>query len=179
MLTDPLRRSALRYQVSTICTAGTCACWPLRLGDRRGWSSERRTSPTEARPRHRRRCHGARSGSGDWTVPGRHLVEWGQLAPAGTPYRSLSFPDDEGPFHDHHPDVAAVPGGDQYRAAFRPHTGHSGAGERARLLGSGVDDRHLEPGKADGPVAAGGVRPRVGPVSYTHLRAHETRHDLV
>src|ERR1035437_9008491 len=32
MLTDPLRRSALRYQVSTICTAGTCACWPLRLG---------------------------------------------------------------------------------------------------------------------------------------------------
>src|ERR1035437_8183983 len=130
--------------------------------DRREWSSERRTSPTEARPRHRRRCHGARSGSGDWTVPDRHLVEWGQLAPAGTPYRSLSFPnDDGGPFYDD-PAVTAVPGGDQYRAAFRPHTGHSGAGERARLLGSGVDDRHLAPGKADGPVAAGGVRPRVG-----------------
>eukprot|EP00825_Cyclidium_porcatum_P039078 TRINITY_DN4661_c0_g1_i5.p2 TRINITY_DN4661_c0_g1~~TRINITY_DN4661_c0_g1_i5.p2 ORF type:complete len:125 (-),score=9.59 TRINITY_DN4661_c0_g1_i5:18-392(-) len=47
------------------------------------------------------------------------------------------------------------------------------------MMGSKPDSEQVR-NEALGPLHVVGVgRAKVGPVSYTHLRAHETRHDLV
>ena len=53
---------------------------------------------------------------------------------------------------------------------------------RDRLEGARLEDREQAAGEERGAVAAAGLaecRTRSAPVSYTHLRAHETVLDLV
>src|SRR5450759_4171058 len=58
---------------------------------------------------------------------------------------------------------------DDLRLALHLHGGH--AGELFHRLG--------QPARVDGVLQDGTAGDDLGTVSYTHLRAHETRHDLV
>src|SRR5450756_2868987 len=67
---------------------------------------------------------------------------------------------------------------------LRAKYAHASKKEKSKILDGFVDLTHLNRSYARSVLRAGGVRvknhihrPRA--VSYTHLRAHETRHDLV
>src|SRR5450759_1847365 len=68
--------------------------------------------------------------------------------------------------------AAGAPGpGGVVRTGPGPETGRAGGRRPGRHGHQPLRARHVEPGHQPPPAA--------GPVSYTHLRAHDTRHDLV